>query len=99
MYLAKKILSIAFLTSFLIISNAYACSDCDDCGSGYRKSRSVRDYRDEAIYRDPPRQSLDVYGRYIISTSSVRYVNSPSRLKRARHAARVDVNNRMYEYN
>jgi len=53
--------------------------------------------RYDYVYSNPPRQSLDAWGRYIYSNSTVRYVQSPSRLKRAAHAARIDAYNRMYE--
>ncbi|MBQ8476335.1 hypothetical protein IJ531_04660 [bacterium] len=56
------------------------------------KKESHYDY----VYYNPPRQSLEAWGRYIYSNSKVRYVNSPSKLKRAAHAARIDANN--YEY-
>lgn len=51
------------------------------------------DSRYDYLYANPPRQSLDAYGRYIISTSKVRYLHSPSRLKGVRHAARINANN------
>ncbi len=59
----------------------------------YQKQSSRYDY----AYQTPRRQSLDAYGRYVRSSSGVRYINSPSRLKNAKHAARIDANNRYYE--
>ena len=54
--------------------------------------------RYDYIYANPPRQGLKVYGRYIFSNSKVRYVHSPSRLKGAKHAARINANNAYYAY-
>ena len=50
------------------------------------------------IYMNPPKHSLAVYGRYIMSSSTMRYVNSASKLKRERHSERVSANNRLYAY-
>lgn len=105
MHLTKKILSISFLISLLFISSASACSSCYydynydygydyDYNYNYNK-KSAKSQHYEAIYRDPPRAGLDIYGPYIISTTTARYVNSPSKLKRERHAVMVDASNRM----
>ena len=51
------------------------------------------DSRYDYLYANPPKQSLGVYGRYIMSSSKTRYVHSPSRLKGVRHAARINANN------
>lgn len=51
------------------------------------------DSRYDYLYANPPKQTLSVFGRYIMSSSKVRYVHSPSRLKGARHAARINANN------
>ena len=55
----------------------------------YFKTSSRYDY----LYANPPKQSLGAYGRYIMSSSKVRYVHSPSRLKGVRHAAKINANN------
>ena len=49
--------------------------------------------RYDYMYANPPKQSLGAYGRYIMSSSKVRYVHSPSRLKGAKHAARINAYN------
>lgn len=54
--------------------------------------------RYDHIYANPPRQSLGAMGRYIFSSSKVRYIHSPSRMKGAKHAARINANN-YYYYN
>ncbi len=50
------------------------------------------------IYANPPRQSLGAMGRYIFSSSRVRYIHSPSKMKGAKHAARINAN-KYYYYN
>lgn len=50
------------------------------------------------IYANPPKQSLGAMGRYIFSSSRVRYIHSPSKMKGAKHAARINANN-YYYYN
>lgn len=60
-------------------------------------SKNVNQTRYDYAYKNPPRTTLGAYGRYIFSSGGVRYVHSPSELKRARHAARIDYNNRLYE--
>ena len=83
----KGLVSILFITAILL-GNIQVMA--------YQNNKNTR-Y--EHIYKNPPRQSLGAYGRYIISTSGVRYIHSPSRLKSDRHAQRTDANNRMYSYN
>lgn len=63
-------------------------------GSVYEKRSSRYDY----VYEAPRRQSLDAYGRYIKASSNVRYINSPSRLKNAKHAARINAYNAQMYY-
>lgn len=93
MYL-KRILSVLFVCSFLTLGvQAYEMTYHES----YTYTTSDRDSRYDYAYRNPRRQSLDAYGRYIFSSAKVRYVHSPSRLKGARHAARIDYNNRIYE--
>ena len=48
------------------------------------------------VYYNPPRKSIQVAGRYVVSSSGVRYVHSSSKHKRAAHAARINAYN--YEY-
>ena len=47
----------------------------------------------EHIYMNPPKPSLYARGRYVVSTSGVRYVHSKSKGKRAAHAARINAYN------
>lgn len=50
------------------------------------------------VYRqNPPRQSLMTSGRYIMLNSKVRYIHSPSKLKGAKQAARIDYYNSLYD--
>ena len=60
------------------------------------KDDDGKESRYDYVYQNPPRHSMQVAGRYIISTSGVRYVHSPSKHKRAAHAARINAYN--YEY-
>ena len=50
------------------------------------------------LYANPPRQRLYATGRYIASTGKVRYLHSPSRLKGAKHAARINAYNYTYSH-
>ena len=47
----------------------------------------------EYMYMNPPKPSLQVAGRYVIISSGVRYSHSPSKRKRAAHAARINAYN------
>lgn len=87
----KKVLSLSFLLSFLLSAAALA-RNCDTT-----PSRSLRNSHYDAVYSNPRRQSLEAWGRYIYSNSRVRYVNSPSKMKRAAHAARIEAYNVRYE--
>ncbi len=51
------------------------------------------DSKYDYIYYNPPRKSLQAHGRYVILSSGVRYVHSPSKGKRAAHAARINAYN------
>ena len=62
--------------------------------ASYTVPSSKYDY----LYMNPPRQSLYVYGRYIMSSSKMRYVHSPSKLKREKHSERINANNKLYAY-
>lgn len=55
----------------------------------YLSTSSRYDY----LYANPPRQNLGAYGRYVYLNSGTRYMQSPSRLKGVRHAARINANN------
>ena len=95
----KSVLSVLFMTL-----SVASCAMADD---QYKNVNIVQnkahqnysnDSRYDYIYEDPPKPSLQAYGRYIFASSGVRYVHSPSKLKRAAHAARVNANNRLYSY-
>lgn len=90
----RKNVSILFILFTLSIATAVQASqyynDCDN--------RSRKESRYDYIYMNPPRQSLGAYGRYIFSSAKVRYVHSPSKLKRDRHEAMVNANNMLYAY-
>ncbi len=45
------------------------------------------------LYMNPPKKSLQAYGRYVFLSSGTRYVHSPSKNKRAAHAARINAYN------
>lgn len=51
------------------------------------------DSRYDYLYANPPKQSLKAHGHFLKSSSKVRYLHSPSRLKGVRHAARINANN------
>ncbi len=51
---------------------------------------------DNYYYQNPPRQSLMTNGHFVILSSGVRYVHSPSKSKRQSHAARINEYNSMY---
>ncbi|MBQ3102620.1 MAG: hypothetical protein IJB79_00785 [Candidatus Gastranaerophilales bacterium] len=59
----------------------------------YNNPYFATDSRYDYMYANPPRHSLGAYGRYIMSSSKVRYVHSPSRLKGVRHAAKINAYN------
>ncbi|MBR2069337.1 MAG: hypothetical protein IJ877_06200 [Candidatus Gastranaerophilales bacterium] len=83
------------LFAFILLS---ACCNAQDIIIQVaRNGNCAKETRYDYVYYNPPRQSLEAWGRYIYSNSRIRYVNSPSKLKRAAHAARIDANN--FEYN
>ncbi len=59
----------------------------------YQNPYFAYDTKYDYLYANPPKQSLYTSGRYIMSTSKVRYVHSPSRLKGIKHAARINAYN------
>lgn len=74
------------LPSFANADNIFIQIDKND-------SRYTQDPKYEYIYYNPPRKGLQAHGRYVILSSGVRYVHSPSKLKRAAHAARINAYN------
>ena len=82
-------LGVLFLSSTVIAANVFSQN------SDYSDSRKNSRY--DYVYYNPPRQSLEAWGRYIYTNTKLRYVHSPSRLKRAAHAARIDAYNYEYE--
>lgn len=91
----KKIICVLFL-SVILFSPANASNRQNDFD--YEDDRLRSETRYDYMYQNPPRQTLGAYGRYIFSNSGVRYVHSPSRLKNAAHAARINAYNRQYAY-
>ena len=89
----KKLFVLGLLTiqllPFVLAENIYIQVNRDD-------ERYKSDPRYEYIYMNPPKKSLVTNGRYIMVSSGVRYVHSPSKHKRAAHAARINAYN--YEY-
>ncbi len=83
-FIVLMLLNCAFAENIQI--NIYS----DGADSKYSNREYVR-------YKNPPRQSLMTNGFYVMSTSKVRYVHSPSRLKGAKHAARINYYNDMYD--
>lgn len=65
------------------------------CTMSFAKETSIerKAHRYDYIYQNPPQTSLHTNGRYVISTSGVRYVHSPSKGKREAHAARINAYN------
>ena len=86
-----RVLSLVGILCIMVGSTqAFACDDNDEYRvNPYFATSSRYDH----IYANPPRQSLGAYGRYIYSSAKVRYVHSPSRLKGAKHAARINAYN------
>ncbi|MBR1617797.1 hypothetical protein IJ670_06560 [bacterium] len=59
---------------------------------------SRKEGRYDYVYYNPPRQSLQAWGRYVMANGTVRYTHSPSKLKRQAHAARIDAQNYQMMY-
>ena len=92
--LVKKVGVLLFLAVMFASSVFAQCANGIDC-AGRRKT--LRDQHYDYIYCNPPRHSFMAMGGYgggfIAATGTVRYVNSPSRLKRAAHAAKINAYN------
>ena len=86
----KKVYVLGLLTvlllPFTLAENVYVQVRRDD--DDYKN-----DSRYDYIYMNPPKKQLYSVGRYIYSSSGVRYVHSPSKHKRAAHAARINAYN------
>ena len=89
----KVLLVFSILSCLCISAQAHTISTDRYSNNPYFNTSSRYDY----MYANPPKQSLGAYGRYIFSSGGSRYVHSPSRLKGAKHAARINANNR-YAY-
>ena len=85
----KRVLCVLTLFGCLMISNCAFANNYSEGENPYYARNSRYDH----IYANPPRQSLGAMGRYIMSSATVRYVHSPSKLKGARHAAKINANN------
>ena len=79
-YMALTLGTLAHQTNYVVINDN-------------SNSRIASDSRYDYIYMNPPRPQLEAYGHYVRSTGGVRYVHSPSKHKRAAHAARIDAYN------
>ena len=90
----RKIVSVFVLGLVLFGFNSASVFACDENDA----ERSRKESRYDHVYYNPPRQSLGAYGVYVYSNSAVRYVHSPSKLKREAHAARIDAYNMAYSY-
>lgn len=83
-----------FMLVLMLFSSVFAQNvQINFYSNGSNGSYSVPD---NCYYRNPPRPSLMTNGKYVILTSGVRYVHSPSKSKRASHAARINEYNSMY---
>jgi len=79
-------LFVLVLCSCVYAENIYIQINRDD-------DRYINDPKYEYIYMNPPKKQLYSNGRYIFASSGVRYVHSPSKHKRAAHAARINAYN------
>ena len=77
------------LLPFVVAETVYVEVERDD-------DRYQNESKYEYIYMNPPKKSLYSRGKYVYMSSGVRYVHSPSKRKRAAHAARINAYN--YEY-
>ena len=84
----RSSLCVLMLLACILLFNEAQADDRYE-NNPYFATSSRYDY----MYANPPKQSLGAYGRYILSSSKVRYVHSPSRLKGAKHAARINAYN------
>ena len=84
----KSVVCMLAVCGFIFMANSARAND-----RYYKNPYFATDSRYDHLYANPPRQSLGVYGRYVMSSSKVRYLHSPSRLKGVRHAARINANN------
>ena len=89
----KVLFVLLALGCFCLNADAITISTDRYSNNPYFNTSSRYDY----MYANPPKQSLGAYGRYIFSSGGARYVHSPSRLKGAKHAARINAYNR-YAY-
>ena len=84
----KSVVCVLAMCGLIFIADSAQANDRYS-NNPYFATSSRYDY----IYANPPKPSLSVFGRYIISSSTVRYAHSPSKLKGARHAARINAYN------
>lgn len=73
-----------------------ACVNAQTATRYIRDNDKTKTSEYDYVYMNPPKPSLYVAGRYLVSKSGVRYVHSPSKHKRASAAARINAYN--YEY-
>lgn len=84
----KSVVCVMAMCGFIFVANSAQAND-----RYYNNPYFATDSRYDYLYANPPKQSLGVFGRYIMSSSGTRYVHSPSRNKGVRHAARINANN------
>lgn len=98
-----KVLSVLVVAMCInLFSQAFAAKEViyRNSSNPYLSTSSRYDY----LYATPPKHSFGVYGRgmyggYIMTSSRMRYMHSPSRLKGVRHAARINAYNyQAYNY-
>ena len=78
---------------FFVLLLPYVCAEDVYVQVNRDDSRYKSDSRYDYIYMNPPKPSLYSRGKYIYASSGVRYVHSPSKRKRAAHAARINAYN------
>ena len=84
----KSVVCVIAMCGLIFIANGAQANDRFS-NNPYFATDSRYDY----LYANPPKPRFEAFGRYIGSTSRVRYLHSPSRLKGVIHAARINANN------
>lgn len=88
MKFSKSVVCVLAMCGYILMANAVQATE-KDFNNPYFATDSRYDY----LYANPPKQSLKARGHFVNSSSKVRYLHSPSRLKGVRHAARINANN------
>lgn len=85
--------NVCVLGLFALLLSSYANADNIFIQVNRDDEKYTQGSKYDYIYYNPPRKSLQAHGRYIILSSGVRYVHSPSKNKRAAAAARINAYN------